>query len=45
MNYLDSSDQHIDVLKEGLREAEKENIFKTNILCVVVGSAGDGTII
>jgi hypothetical protein len=42
MNYLESSYQHEDMLTEGSKEAREPNIFKTDILCVVAGFAGDG---
>jgi hypothetical protein len=42
MNSLESSYQHEDMLTEGSIEDEQPNIFKTNILCVVAGFAGDG---
>jgi hypothetical protein len=39
MNYLESSDQHKDVLVEKSKEAREPYVFKTDNLCMI---AGDG---
>jgi hypothetical protein len=42
MNYLYSSYQHMDVIKEGLREDENPIFLKTDNLCVFTGFVGLG---